>query len=235
MRAVILAGGLGSRLKPFTVVIPKPLVPVGDRPIIDILIRQLQAQGFRRITISVGYLAALIRAYCGDGERWGVRIDYVEEEEPLGTAGFLALIDDLAEDRLLVVNGDSLTDLDMGEVYRLHNPSSGATICTSRRTVNIEFGVVESDADRRLSEYIEKPQLDYEVSMGINVLSTWTIKRFVPLPRRMDMPDLMRAIVEAGERVDVRRSDAYWLDMGRLSDLERAVTAFTEHPERFLP
>ena len=121
MRAVILAGGQGSRLKPFTVVIPKPLVPIGEMPILELLIRQLKAQGFERMTLSVGYLASLIEAYCGDGSRWDIRIDYLHETEPLGTAGFLGLLDDLDDDRVLVVNGDTMTDLDMGAVYREHD------------------------------------------------------------------------------------------------------------------
>src|SRR3990170_5441968 len=150
MRAAILGGGRGSRLKPFTVVIPKPLVPIGDMPILELLIRQLKAQGFDWITLSVGYLSTLIEAYCGDGSRWDVQLDYVRETEPLGTAGFLGLLDDLTEDRLLVVNGDTLTDLDMGDVYREHDPRDGATICASRRSVSVEFGVLDADDSGRL-------------------------------------------------------------------------------------
>src|SRR5262245_12280724 len=128
MRAVVLAGGLGNRLKPFTIVIPKPLVPVGQFSIIEILARQLAAQGFDRITISVGYLASLIETFCGDGSRWNIGIDYLREDEPLGTAGCLSLIEDLVEDRVLVLNGDILTTADFGAAFRAHNPADGATI-----------------------------------------------------------------------------------------------------------
>jgi NDP-sugar pyrophosphorylase family protein len=235
MRAVILAGGRGSRLKPFTVVIPKPLVPIGEMPILELLIRQLKAQGFEWITLSVGYLSSLIEAYCGDGSRWDVRLDYVREAEPLGTAGFLGLLDDLTEDRLLVVNGDTLTDLDMGQVYREHDPSDGATICANRRTTSVEFGVLDADDSGRLRSYTEKPSVSYEVSMGVNVVSAWTIDALVEPRVRLEMPDLLRRIQEADGIVRVRHTDAYWLDMGRMADLETAVETFAANPARFLP
>jgi NDP-mannose synthase len=235
MRAVILAGGRGSRLKPFTVVIPKPLVPIGDMPVLEILIRQLKAQGFDWITLSVGYLSTLIEAYCGDGSRWEVRLDYVREEEPLGTAGFLGLLDDLTDDRLLVVNGDTLTDLDMGQVYREHDSADAATICANRRSTTVEFGVLETDDAGRLHSYTEKPTLSYEVSMGVNVLSASTIDAFVEPRVSLEMPDLLRRIQDADGIVRVRRTDAYWLDLGRMSDLEIAVETFAADPSRFLP
>jgi NDP-sugar pyrophosphorylase family protein len=235
MRALILAGGQGSRLKPFTVVIPKPLVPIGEMPILELLIRQLLAQGFQRLTLSVGYLASLIEAYCGDGSRWGVSIDYLHETEPLGTAGSLALMDDLAEDRVLVVNGDTMTDLDMGAVYREHEIRDAATICTNVRTVAVGFGVVHTDDDGRMEGYEEKPELLYEVSMGVNVLSAWAIERFIADSTHLDLPDLLRAMRRASATVRVRRTEAYWLDIGRMADLEAAVEVFARDPSRFLP
>jgi NDP-sugar pyrophosphorylase family protein len=235
MRAVILAGGRGSRLKPFTVVIPKPLVPIGEMPVLEILVRQLKAQGFDWITLSVGYLSTLIEAYCGDGSKWDVRLDYVREDEPLGTAGFLGLLDDLAEDRLLVVNGDTLTDLDMAQVYREHDPEDAATICANRRSATIEFGVLDADDSGRLRTYTEKPTMSYEVSMGVNVLSASTIAAFVEPRVPLEMPDLLRRIQAADGIVRVRRTDAYWLDLGRMSDLETAVETFAADPSRFLP
>jgi NDP-mannose synthase len=235
MRAVILAGGRGARLKPFTVVIPKPLVPIGQTPILEILVRQLKAQGFDRITLSVGYLSGLIQAYCGDGSAWDVELDYVREAEPLGTAGCLGQLDDLTEDRILVVNGDTFTDLDMAEAYREHDPTDGATVCANRRSVPTEFGVLEADGDGRLKAYVEKPEMTYDVSMGVNVLSTWAIDTFVEAGKALDMPDLLRRIMNAGGTVRVRRTDAYWLDLGRMSDLELAVDTFAADPSRFLP
>lgn len=235
MRAFVLAGGRGSRLAPFTTVIPKPLVPVGDMPIVEILIRQLAGQGFDRITISLGYLAPLIESFCGDGSRWGVAIDYVREDEPLGTAGALSLLGDLQEDRILVTNGDILTDLDLGAVARAHDVADGATIAANHRSVSIEFGVLRKDADGCLADYDEKPKLSYEVSMGINVLSAWALEKYVAPGRRLDMPDLMRAMVDDGHNVRIRSTQAYWLDMGRMADLETATEVFTGDPTRFLP
>jgi NDP-sugar pyrophosphorylase family protein len=232
-RAVILAGGRGSRLRPFTTVIPKPLVPVGDMPILEVLIRRLVCQGFDRLTLSVGYLAPLIESYCGDGRRWGVRLDYLREDQPLGTAGMLGLLD-LTDDRVLVTNGDILTDLNLGDAYRSHDPALGATICASRRTVQMDFGVLRTDADGFLSSYEEKPTLSYRVSMGINVLSSWAVRRYVEPGVHLDMPDLMCRLLGRGHRVRVRTTDAYWLDMGRMADLEVATEVFTREPERFL-
>jgi NDP-sugar pyrophosphorylase family protein len=235
MRAVILAGGRGARLRPFTIVIPKPLVPVGEMPILEILVRQLKAQGFDRITLSVGYLSGLIQAYCGDGSAWDVEVDYVHESEPLGTAGFLGHLGDLTEDRILVVNGDTFTDLDMAAAYRQHDPKDAVSVCANRRSVPTEFGVLEAEDDGRLKAYVEKPELTYDVSMGVNVLSAWAIHAFVEAGKALDMPDLLRRIMNAGETVRVRRTDAYWLDLGRMSDLELAVEAFAADPSRFIP
>ena len=235
MRAFVLAGGRGSRLHPFTTVIPKPLVPVGEMPILEILLRQLKGQGFDRVTISVGYLSSLIESYCGDGSRWGLRVDYVREDEPLGTAGALSLLTDLEEDRVLVTNGDILTDLDLGLVARDHDVTEGATICANQRTVSIDFGVLRKDDDGCLATYDEKPTLSYEVSMGVNVLSAWALDRYVEAGVRLDMPDLMRRLVADGHPVRIRSTDAYWLDMGRMADLETATEVFTANPARFLP
>lgn len=232
---MILAGGRGSRLTPYTAVIPKPLVPIGEMPILELLIRQLKFRGFDRLTLSVGYLSSLIEAYCGDGSRWEIELDYVRETEPLGTAGFLGLLDDLTDDRLLVVNGDTLTDLDMGQAYRDHDPADGATIYSSRRSLSIEFGVLETDDSGRLVSYSEKPEVAYDVSMGVNILSAWAIKAHVTRGVRLDMPDLLRRIQGADGVVRVQRTDAYWLDMGRISDLEEALETFAADPARFLP
>jgi len=235
MRAIILAGGRGSRLKPFTIAIPKPLVPIGDMPVLEILIRQFKAQGFDRITLSVGYLSTLIEAFCGDGARWGIPLDYVRETEPLGTAGFLSLVDDLTDDRLLVVNGDTLTDLDMASVWREHDINDGATICSNRRSVAVEFGVLQIDDAGRLRSYVEKPELAYDVSIGVNVLSAWAIEQLVSAVEPLDMPDLLARIQGIDRIVRVRHTNAYWLDLGRMEDLEIANEVFAADPKRFLP
>ena len=236
MRALILAGGKGSRLRPFTFTIPKPLVPIGEIPILEILIRQLKHQGFGRLTVSVGYLASLVRAFCGDGQRWGIPIDYVTEEQPLGTIGCVSLLDDLAEaDRLLVVNGDTMTDMDMAKAYTAHDVKDAMTICANRRALVVDFGVLDVDGRGYLAGYTEKPTLSYRVSMGVNVISTWTVERYLGKGERLDTPDLVRRLQAAGEGVRVLDVGAYWLDIGRTDDLEAGDEAFRATPHRFLP
>lgn len=234
MHAVILAGGKGSRLRPFTFTIPKPLVPIDELPIIEILIRQLAGAGFERITVSTGHLAQLIRAFCGDGGRWNVVIDYVHEDTPLGTAGALEMVD-TDDDTILVVNGDTLTDLNWAEAMAAHRPEDAVTIVANKRSVSIDFGVLEVDGDGYLEDYIEKPTLDYRVSMGANIVSKWAIDRFVTPGERLDFPDLVLAARAAGDKVRVLTPDCYWLDLGRIADLEAGVAAFRENPARFLP
>jgi NDP-sugar pyrophosphorylase family protein len=236
MRALILAGGKGSRLRPFTFTIPKPLVPIGEIPVLEILIRQLKGQGFERITVSVGHLAGLIRAFCGDGSQWGIPIDYIYEDKPLGTIGCLALLDDLnGADRVLVINGDTLTDIDLAEAYAAHDGRDAITICANRRSVGIDFGVLETDGEGYLASYTEKPTLHYKVSMGVNVVSPWAIAEHIPRGERLDLPELVDKLLAAGQRVRVREIDAYWLDLGRMEDLEEGERVFRANPQRFLP
>jgi NDP-sugar pyrophosphorylase family protein len=236
-RAVVLAGGRGTRLRPYTTVLPKPLMPLGDRPILDIVIRQLKAAGFERITISTGYLAELIEAFFGDGARYGVAIDYFREEEPLGTVGALSMIDGLGDGDFLVMNGDVLTDLDFGALLDRHSADDAtATIATTQRVVEISLGVLmfEDPDDTRLTGYAEKPSVRYEASMGVYCFTPRAldhIERGAPL----DFPDLVLKLIEAGETVRAWRSDGYWLDIGRHDDYEKALEEFEEVKSRLLP
>jgi NDP-sugar pyrophosphorylase family protein len=237
-RAVVLAGGLGMRLRPYTTVLPKPLMPVGDRPILDIIVRQLRRHGFERLTIVTGHLAELIEAFFGDGERYGIAIDYFREDEPLGTVGALALLDGLDED-FLVMNGDVLTDLAYGEFLDQHRASgAAASVAAHRREVQVSLGVLqfedEGDADR-LTGYIEKPTYHYEVSMGVYAFAPRAIEQIEP-NKRLDFPDLVLKLLDAGETVRARRSeDDYWLDIGRHDDYETAMDEFERMRDRFLP
>jgi len=234
---VILAGGLGSRLRPYTTVLPKPLMPVGDRPILDIVMRQLVRAEFQRVTIATGYLAELIEAFFGDGSRYGIPIDYFREEEPLGTVGALSLIDGLDQD-FLVMNGDVLTDLDYRAVFEDHRSGGqAATIAAHRRKVQISLGVLrcESGADStQVTGYVEKPTMSYEVSMGVYCFAP-RVKNFIPEGGRLDFPDLVLRLIGAGETVRAWRSEDHWLDIGRADDYEQAQTDFDRLRERFLP
>ena len=236
-RAIIMAGGEGARLRPYTTVLPKPLMPIGDRPVLDIVIRQLRAADFERITIATGYLAELIEAFFRDGKVYDVPIDYFREYEPLGTVGALALIDGLDEP-FLVMNGDVLTDMSYTALLEHHVASGAAvTVAATRRHVNISLGVMEfddADAPERLTHYVEKPTLSYEVSMGVYCFAPRVLAHIEPNVR-LDFPDLILRLLALGERVEAWRPDAYWLDLGRHDDYEQAMEDFESGRHRLLP
>jgi NDP-sugar pyrophosphorylase family protein len=233
MRAVILAGGKGTRLAPYTVAFPKPLMPIGELPILEIVVRQLRRRGFTRITMAVGHLAELIQAYFGDGARFGIAIDYSREETPLGTAGPLRLIPDLDE-TFLVMNGDLLTDLDYGALLRAHREQGNdATIGVYEKEVRIDLGVLERDGDGRIVQYREKPALTYEVSMGVYVFSR-SVLQYVPDGRPFDFPDLVLELIRRGRPIRGIRFDGLWLDIGRAEDYAKAIETFAASRSRFL-
>ena len=237
MRAVLLAGGEGQRLRPYTSVLPKPLMPIGDRPIMDVIVRQLRHAGCERITVATGYLAELIEVFFGDGSKYGVPIDYFREEEPLGTAGALALLDGLDED-FLVMNGDVLTDLDYRKLISAHRSSdAAATIATQTREVEISLGVLRfGDAadPTRLTDYVEKPRIDYQASMGVYCFSPEVVQHIVP-GKRLDFPDLVLRLIERGLSVRAWPSTDYWRDIGRHDDYEFALDDFERMRARLLP
>jgi NDP-sugar pyrophosphorylase family protein len=226
------------RLRPYTTVLPKPLMPVGDRPILDVIVRQLRYHGFERLTIVTGHLAELIEAFFGDGEKYGIPIDYFREDEPLGTVGALRLLEGLDED-FLVMNGDVLTDLAYGDFLEEHSASgAAASIAAHSREVQVSLGVLKfddgADADR-LTGYIEKPTYNYEVSMGVYAFSPRAVEAIEP-NLRLDFPDLVLRLLDRGEVVRARRSeDDYWLDIGRHDDYEAAMDEFERMRGRLLP
>jgi NDP-sugar pyrophosphorylase family protein len=224
-RAVILAGGLGTRLRPFTTVLPKPLVPIGEYPILEIIIRQLARCGITHITLAINHRANLVRAFFGDGSAWGVRIDYSLESEPLSTIAPLRLIPDLP-DRFLLMNGDVLTDLPFGDLFGYHERTGGQfTIAASRRTHTIDYGVLEHDDSGRLTGFLEKPSRDYIVSMGVYVVERSVVDR-IPGSGAYGFDHLMRDMLQRGDRVSVFQYEGYWLDIGRPEDYARAVEEF---------
>ncbi|MGP8050739.1 MAG: sugar phosphate nucleotidyltransferase [Desulfobaccales bacterium] len=225
MRAIILAGGKGVRLAPVTDVIPKPLVPLGGRPIMEIVIRQLQRHGFRRITLAVGYMADLIQAYFGDGAKLGVNLDYSYEPSPLGTVGPLALIDGL-DDTFLVMNADVLTDLNYHDFLNFHKTQGGvATIGAYQRQVRIDLGVIKADGDHRVQAYIEKPMVSHLVSMGVYVFEP-EILSYIRGNGYLDFPDLVNRLLREGQRVSYLPHQGYWLDIGRHDDYAQAAEQF---------
>jgi NDP-sugar pyrophosphorylase family protein len=221
MRAVILAGGRGTRLAPYTTVLPKPLMPVGDVPIIELLIQRLADAGITHVTLAVGHLAALMMAYFDHRGDLGVKIEYSLESVPLGTAGPLAQVGDLDE-TFLVMNGDLLTDLDFTELVSTHrNAGAVATVGTYRREVKIDLGVLEVDEHDRIQRYVEKPTYDFLVSMGVYAFEPAALSYIQP-ETYLDLPVLITQLLDAGEPVATHLHPGYWLDIGRPDDYERA-------------
>lgn len=233
MKAVILAGGRGTRLAPYTAVFPKPLVPIGERPIIDIILRQLGRFGFTDVTISLGHLGHLISAYYANGALPGLKIEYVVEKEALGTAGSLALVSGL-DSTFLAMNGDILTNIDYRALVEHHRASGAAlTIASHSKEVRIDLGVIELDGAGRLTGYREKPVERFPVSMGIYVYEPRML-RFITPGEYLDFPTLVLRGLAAGEKICAYSSDALWLDIGRREDYEEALRLYAERQEAFL-
>jgi NDP-mannose synthase len=233
VHAVIMAGGRGRRLAPYTAVLPKPLMPLADRPIIDVLIRQLATVPVEQIHICVGHLGSLIESWVrGEGD-YGVPISFWHESKPLGTAGALATIDRLSGP-FVALNGDILTTLPFSDLIDRHCQSGAViTVAVNERTLDVEYGVVHVDADGRLVTLEEKPQLRYTVSMGAYAFDAEAL-RHIPRGERIDFPDLLLKAVEAGDVVQVYRFDGYWRDIGNRDDYEAAIVDFAADPKLFV-
>jgi NDP-sugar pyrophosphorylase family protein len=230
-RAVILAGGLGTRLRPYTLTIPKPLVPIGSRPVLDIVIRRLAASGFDHITLAISAHTRLVRAFFGDGEDWSVKIDYSVEDRPLSTMGPLRRIVDLPEN-FLVMNGDVLTDLDVAAFFERHVTGGRLfTISSHQRNQTVDYGVLHTAGDK-LVGFEEKPSIPFEVSTGVYMVNRRALS-FIPDDRPFGFDDLMRSLVSLSEKVHVEPHRGYWMDIGRPDDYETAVADFEANPQRF--
>lgn len=232
-RAVILAGGRGTRLRPYTVVLPKPLMPIGEYPILEVIVRQLRQQGFRRVTLAVNHQANLIQAFFQDGRRWELDIDYSIETIPLSTIAPLSLIPDLPE-TFLLMNGDVLTDLNLKALVEQHRAEQRLfTIAASWRTQTIDYGVLHMNDQSHLTGFEEKPSSQYLVSMGVYVVSK-SILEFIPPGRKYGFDDLMLDLLAKGEKVCVQPYDGYWLDIGRPDDYMKAIDDFEKNRTSFL-
>ena len=232
-RAIILAGGQGTRLRPYTVVLPKPLMPIGDYPILEVIIRQLAYCEFNHITLAVNHQAELIKTFFGDGKKWGIQIDYSLEDKPLSTMGPIKLISDLPDD-FLIMNGDVLTDLNYGELFSQHcNNKNIFTIAASQRNQTSEYGVLEVDCSNKLYGFKEKPVTQYDVSMGIYIANK-KILNYIPENKAYGFDNLMLDLIHSANPASVFRFSGYWLDIGRPDDYCKAIDEFDSLKERFL-
>ena len=232
MKAVVLAGGKGARLAPYTTILPKPLMPIGDMPILEVMLLQMKEAGIEHVVLTVGHLSELLRTFFKDGSQFGIKITYSYERCPLGTAGPIALVDGLNE-TFLVSNGDVLTTLNLRDLIKFHREQKGiATIAAHHRQSKIDLGVIEKDGDYRITRYIEKPVYDFMVSMGIYVFEP-AVMAYIDHNQYLDFPDLIRKLIAAGERVVEYEFNGYWEDLGRPDDYARAQQMIVEHKERF--
>lgn len=233
MKAVVLAGGKGARLRPYTKILPKPLMPIGDMPILEVILRQMKSAGIDEVTLTVGHLSELLRAFFQDGHQWGLQIEYSYENCPLGTAGPLALVNGL-EETFLVTNGDVLTTLHFRDLLNFHHEqNAAASIAVHHRKVKIDLGVIQWDGLPRINGYIEKPTYDYCVSMGIYVFEPRVIS-YIPRDEYLDFPDLVKKLIAAGEKVVGYPYEGYWQDLGRPDDYETASQDFEKMRSEFL-
>jgi NDP-mannose synthase len=238
--AVILAGGQGTRLRPFTTILPKALVPVGDVPILDIILRQLRQYGFTHVSLAVGHMASLIQAFVGDGRQWGLSISYWQEHMPLGTAGPLKLLDKTLPDNFLVMNADVLSSLALNDLFARHEQSGSiATIATYNRPTPVPFGVIspagQPDGNHwRIGQFTEKPVLNHWVSMGVYVFNRRVLHYILP-DRLFGFDHLMQALLADNQPLQAYAFDGYWMDIGCHTDYEQAVTDLANHPDLLLP
>ena len=237
MHAVILAGGKGTRLRPYTTCVPKPLVPIGDTySILEIVLHQLGASGFTRVTLAVGHMGHLIRAFVGDGSRYGLDVDYTDEETPLGTIGPVLNVLDRLPEQFLVMNGDILTDLDYGAFLRRHMTGGcPVTVATYHREIRSEFGVLDvSDTGEHIVAFREKPAVQFQVSMGIYAMSKATLRGYVP-GQVLGFDTLILDLLTGGERPGSDLFGGYWLDIGRPEDYDTANEQWAEMSRLLLP
>lgn len=236
-RAVILAGGPGTRIPPHVTAFPKPLVPVGDEfAVIDVVLQQLSRQGFDGVTIAVGNLGALVRAYCADGEKWNIPIDYWTEAEPLGTIGPIVANLDRVGEHMLVMNGDVLTDLDFADMLDNHRDSGASlTVATAQRVSKIDYGVLETDGSgRRIVSFWEKPERTLTVSTGVYALSKHILSTYVP-GRPLGFDELVLDLIAKGEYPTAQPYDGLFLDLGRSEDYEQANAEWPQLAELLFP
>ena len=222
MKAVIQAGGKGTRLRPYTLILPKPLMPVGELPVIELLLKWLRRNGISEVVITTGYLGHLIKSLCNDGSHWDMQISYSEETTPLGTVGSLDLVRDQLDDTFLVLNGDLITDMNLRSFIHFHNSHDDLlTVGTTQKQVNVDMGVIDVAEDRRITDFREKPTLSYTVNMGIYCMEPGILE-LIPRGVPFGFDDLMYQMLDNGQTAHAYRHDGQWLDIGRPEDFTRA-------------
>ena len=233
MKAVIQAGGMGTRLRPYTLVLPKPLMPISGTPVIEMLIKWLRRNGVSDAYITTGYLGHLIKALCGDGSQWDMSISYSEEPEPLGTVGALTLLSNSLDETFMVLNGDLITNLDISDFRNFHKSHDGLfTVGTTSKKVNIDLGVLDI-IDTEIKGFREKPTLNYTVSMGIYLMEP-EILDFIPKGVPYGVDNLIHDMLDKGEKIHSYNHDGMWMDIGRPEDFEKAQDVFEENRQTLL-
>ena len=234
--AVMLAGGVGSRLYPYTAFIPKPLVPIDKEAIAEVILKQLAHAGVQRVIVSIGHLGHLIEAVLGNGQRYGLELEYQREEQPLGTVGPLALCADRLPENFLVMNGDVLSDIDFAAMRTVHAASGRTlTVATFEREVRSEFGVLETDAGGRVTAFKEKPAIRNHVSMGVYAMNRRVLDYFQP-GQRFGFDHLVLAMLARGDEVGTFDwAHGRWLDIGRPADYAEAQETFARDRRIYLP
>lgn len=231
MQAIILAGGKGARLRPYTNIIPKPLLPIDNMPILEIILKQLKKHEFTEVVITIGHLGEIIKAYFGDGKKFGLKIRYSLEEKSLGTVGALSIISNL-DDNFLVMNGDILCNIDFSNLYDFHiKKNKKATIVTCKKSIKLSLGVVKCKGGK-LIDYIEKPEYKFDVSTGIYILNKKVVS-LIPFNEYYDFPTLIKDIIQ-GENINVYKFNGYWFDIGTPEDYNQAQDSFIELRDIFL-
>ncbi len=220
MKAVILVGGKGKRLRPYTYVFPKPLLPINGKPILEIILTKLKNQGVNEIILATNYKSTLLEIFFSDGSDLGVDITYSKEENSLGTVGPLKLIEDKLDGDFIVMNGDVLTDLDIKKLIEYHKKnSSDITVVTKNMDIPLDYGMVKTDGDKVIG-WREKPSLSSEISTGIYILNS-SILKHIPQDKKYDMPDLIKKVIELNGNVLKFSYDGKWIDIGRIEDYKK--------------
>ncbi|WP_238314226.1 sugar phosphate nucleotidyltransferase [Methylobacterium crusticola] len=234
-QAVIMAGGKGTRLHPYSALFPKPLMPLNDMPVLELLLRQMKNAGITDVILAVNHLSHLLEAFFGNGERLGLNIRYRLESKPLGTAGALGdMLDDLDDD-FFVTNGDLLTTLSLDRMMQAHYRSAGdISIGVYKREVKIDFGLIEIDQRSRLMAYREKPTSSHFVSMGVYALRREAVRMHLTSGEYLDMPGLIMSVKQSGGDVTCYHEDCVWLDIGRPDDFALAQQMFVSERNQFL-